>query len=287
MRRTRWIAPLLVVWPMLAGAEQVITRREWNAQTAPSGAQLQIGALRGANTLRVEGTDQHATQVALWALDAPRINRPAHALRGEVQYHDVSGVGYFEMWTWYGNEHYFSRSLAAEGPLRSLSGSSDWRPFALPFFGEEGRHPTRIEVNLVLPGAGRVELSGLTLVDLDGPQDLFAGATGAWWDDRTGGFVGGALGSTLGVLGALIGALSALGRARALVTALNAALVAIGGIALVAGLCALLAAQPYAVYYPLLLAGAIGLGVGLAVFRVVRQRYQEIELRRMAALDAS
>jgi len=278
--RLHWLLTLLVAWPALA-AEHVITRREWSAQTEPSGAHVQAGALRGASTLRVEG----AAQTALWSLDAPGITRPAHAVRGEIRYDDVVGTGYLEMWTWYGDAHYFSRTLASEGPLRSLSGSSDWRPFALPFSGEQGRRPTRIEVNLVLPGRGRVELSGLTLVELDAPQDFSASAAG-WWDDRTGGWIGGALGSTLGLFGAAIGVLCTLGWARALVTGLNTALVAIGGIALVAGICALLAAQPYAVYYPLLLAGAIGLGVGLALFRVVRQRYQELELRRMAALDA-
>lgn len=283
--RLHWIPALFVAWPALA-AEHVIAQREWSAQTAPPGAELQAGALRGANTLRVESTAQRATQVALWALDAPGITRPAHALRGEVRYDDVAGTGYLEMWTWYGDEHYFSRTLATEGPLRSMSGSSGWRPFGLPFFGEQGRRPTRIEVGLVLPGSGRIELSGLTLVELDGPQDFSTNAAGTWWDDRTGGLVGGALGSTLGLFGAAIGTLCTLGRARALVTALNVALVAIGAVALAVGLGALFAAQPYAVYYPLLLAGAIGLGVGLGILRVVRRRYQEIELRRMHALDA-
>src|SRR4029450_2627739 len=129
---------------------------------------------------RVEGRDDRATSVALWTLDAPGVTKPVHALRGTVQYRDVRGAGYLEMWTWYGDqERYFSRTLATEGPLRNLTGSSERRPFALPFFGAEGRHPTRIDVNLVLPGAGRVELGGMTLVELDRAQDLAAGAAGA------------------------------------------------------------------------------------------------------------
>ena len=109
------------------------------------------------------------------------------------------------MWTWYGNERYFSRTLATAGPLQSLSGSADWRPFTLPFFGAEGRRPTRIEVNLVLPGAGSVELGRLSLVELDRSEELAAPIPGAWWEERTGGLVGAVLGSGMGLLGAAMG----------------------------------------------------------------------------------
>lgn len=98
--------------------------------------------------------------------------------------------------------------------------------------------------------------------------------------------MGAGLGSGVGLLGAAIGSLSGLGRARRLVAALLAVAAGIGGVALVAGLAALGAGQPYAVYYPLLLGGGIALPMSLFASRAVRRRYQEIELRRMRALDA-
>ena len=287
MRRGGWIAAMLLLCPALAtAAERVIAERQWDAGTLPEGATRVGAADRIPGALRIEGRDDRATSIALWTLDAPGVAKPAHALRGTVRHHDVRGTGYLEMWTRYGDqERYFSRTLATEGPLRNLTGSSEWRPFTLPFFGAAGRHPTRIDVNLVLPGAGSVELGGMTLVELDGAQDLSTGAAGGWWDDRTGGLVGAVLGSGIGLLGAAIGSLCSLGRARRLVGALLAAAIGIGALTAALGLAALATGQPYPVYYPLLLGGGIALALGLGAKHSVRRRYEELELRRMHALD--
>jgi hypothetical protein len=54
----------------------------------------------------------------------------------------------------------------------------------------------------------------------------------------------------------------------------------------VLGVVALLLAQPYAVYYPLLLSGMIGTVLGFTLPRTLNKRYEELELRRMQAFDA-
>jgi len=60
---------------------------------------------------------------------------------------------------------------------------------------------------------------------------------------------------------------------------------AIGLAGLVVGSVALALSQPYAVYYPLLLIGLICTILPASLFGRVRQRYAEIDLRRMKARD--
>jgi hypothetical protein len=53
----------------------------------------------------------------------------------------------------------------------------------------------------------------------------------------------------------------------------------------VGGLIALSAAQPYAVFYPLLLLGVLSSAVPLGLLPTIRRRYADIELRMMRAHD--
>jgi hypothetical protein len=50
---------------------------------------------------------------------------------------------------------------------------------------------------------------------------------------------------------------------------------------------ALLQTQPYCVYYPLLLLGGLSVLVIGPLRRTLRQRYQQLELRKIAALDVA
>jgi hypothetical protein len=108
----------------------------------------------------------------------------------------------------------------------------------------------------------------------------------AWWSDRDAGWIGGIGGSTVGMLGALIGILCGCGIARRLVLTLMAVLIGLGVLSLLVGLIALALGQPYAVYYPLLLIGIILAAVCGGNYPTIRRRYEQNELRKMAALDA-
>jgi hypothetical protein len=220
----------------------------------------------------------------IFSLDAPGVTGDSYAITGRVAYDDVAGDGYLEMWSDFAEGgRYFSRTLAASGPLAKLSGSSPERDFALPFFlTPDAPRPSRLEVNVVLPGAGHVVVSDLRFV----PDASAATVPGAWWSDRTGGLLGGAAGSAVGMLGALIGVLCSLGRGRRFVLAGLLALGVSGLVLLAAGGLALAVRQPYGVWYPLVLLGGIDAVVAFSLLPTARRRYEELELRRMRALDA-
>jgi hypothetical protein len=54
---------------------------------------------------------------------------------------------------------------------------------------------------------------------------------------------------------------------------------------LAVGLVALALGQPYAVWYPLLLMGVLDPVLAFSLLPSARRRFEEIELRRMRALD--
>jgi hypothetical protein len=215
----------------------------------------------------------------LAVIDRPAVNATGFVIDGEISFHDVEGSGYLEMWIVYpGGARYFSRTLAAAGPQEALSGSSIARPFALPFTST-GPAPTRLEVNLVLPAAGSVRIGPLRLVG----SSQVSGA--GWWSDRTAGLAGGIAGSAIGVLGGLLGFLVARGKARRFVLGAMATLAVIGGVAVAAAVAALIGSQPFAVSYPLVLGGALLIGIFVPASRVARRAYADAELRKIRALD--
>lgn len=216
----------------------------------------------------------------LLVIDAPRIEGTSYQITGTVRYENVEDEGYLEMWSHFPDgSRYFSRTLDVTGPMARLAGSSRARPFALPFFmNADTPAPTRLELNVALPGRGRVTLESLRLSSV-------GGSAGAWWTPRSAGLVGGIGGSVVGVLGGVVGILCSLGVARRLVEGLLWALLVVGITCLVGGVAALALGQPYAVYYPLLLGGVLDPLIAIFALRTARKRYEAIELRTMQACD--
>jgi hypothetical protein len=236
--------------------------------------------------LRVVNDQGQPRLVTVLRIEAPGISKGRYAITGQVRHERVDGTAYLEMWSHFPDgSRYFSRTLATVGPLRGLTGSSDWRRFVIPFFNQEGgAPPARLELGVMLPGRGTVHLGALRLVQYDPGEDPLAG-DGQWWGDRFAGWLGGIGGLAVGVLGAVIGWLTSAGRARGLALGLLKALMLTGGMMLIVGVAALFLGQPYAVYYPLLLIGGISTVVAAGVFPTARRRYEEIELRKITAMD--
>ena len=110
------------------------------------------------------------TPVPISNIEAPPVTADRYLIAGEVKYSDASG--YLEMWSAFGENRYFSRTISHTGPMAKLEGTADWRPFMLPFSSEPGTIPDRLEINVVLPGGGSVELRDLNLYQTDVPLPI-------------------------------------------------------------------------------------------------------------------
>ena len=228
----------------------------------------------------------------LLELSDPGISSPVYAVKGMVRYDDVQGDGFLQLDSHFGDAGiFFTKSLATAGPLGKLSGSSDWRPFVLPFFVNSGDQadsaaplPDTLTLSLVLPGAGTVSISDVGLYQYASGEDPLR-ATGQWFSDSSAGLLGGICGALLGLWGALIGVLSSRGKARRFVLGSANTLLVIGIASLVGGVVAVATAQPYSLYYPLLLIGIVLVVVFGKMRGNLSARYEQLELKKMQSMD--
>ena len=276
-----------------ASAEEVVQEFSWKA--LKESGELAAGQYIAPGTLpqtpfaglKLTNSNSGPLEVKLLALRDPSITTNLYALTGKVKYQGVAGRGYLEMMNHFPKGRYFTKTLAESGPMQYFSGNSGWRPVVLPFsFHQDNGTPEKITLRLILPQAGTVYLSNFRLMQYKpGENPLAAAMPGGWWKARTAGYIGGISGAFIGILGALIGFLTAWGRSqRFVMMALNVILF-IGVAALAMGGIALLQAQPYAVFYPLLLLGGICTVLSLVLRKPVKQVYQNREMRKMQAMD--
>jgi hypothetical protein len=273
-----------------AWSEEIVRRIEWQELAAASA--LKSGTVvadekgAGGRNLRLVHEGTGTAMLPLLTIERPGIRTERYALRGRVKYERVAAGGYLEMWSYLPEGAFFSRSLDQSGPMRSLTGSSGWRPFVLPFFNRAGgSSPQKLTFNLVLKGAGTVEIGPVELVQFAPDENPLAGSS-AWWSGRDAGILGAIGGSALGILGAVVGWLASAGRAKNFVLNTLKGIAWVGlGVLLLGGV-AFLGGQPYEVYYSLVLLGGISAMLGFFLPGSLGKRYEDLELRRMQALDA-
>src|SRR5204863_16363 len=109
-----------------------------------------------------------------------------------------------------------------------------------------------------------------------------------WFDENTfgalwGTIAGGGGGSLGGLWGAMIGACARRGKGRAVLIPIGWAFVGVGAVSLAFSVCALLAGQPYGIWYSTLLPGVILTGLIGCLMPVVYKRYAEADARRLQA----
>ena len=237
--------------------------------------------------LQVAREGQEPVRVTLLTIEDPEVTLRAHGLRTLMRHRGVTKPAYLEMLTFFPDgRSYFTRTTASHGPLRCIEGTSDWRLVLLPFFrGNHLEDPSKIVLNLYTDGPGVVELGPVTLTQSSGAFDL-KDTPHAWWGQRTAGMMGGIIGLYGGILGTLVGILGSRGKARRFVFGLMRFTLALGVALAAVGMTALLRGQPYAVWYPPILAGVLFIVLPLGLFRTLRRRYEALELRRMESLDA-
>jgi len=250
-------------------------------------------ALKGEALKLTSGTDGARTMQFL-EIDKPELTQQNYRFDFQIRYENVEKVAFIEMWTHFADGGvYFSRTLADLGPQQKLLGTSSGRQASLPFFNTSGKRPTRLVFNMVFNGTGTVWLSrprfvqfGETLApDIVKASDVAADSSG-WWSERSAGILGGGAGAVLGLCGSLVGLLTFFGKARRLVLALLGVMLVMGTICLITGIVSLVAGQPYHIFYPLLLIGAISALLPLALYNTVRARFEDMELARIEAMDA-
>ena len=268
--------------------EQVISTFSWK-ELADAG-KLTAGTLTGEpdNALKIDNRGPGAMSATVLTIVQPKITTDFYAVTGEVRYDNVEGDGFLEMWSHFGERAaYFSRTLGLSGAMAKLTGTSNWRAFMLPFNAKgASSRPSKLVVNVQLPGKGSVFLRNLKLVQ----STSFDGAatqTGVGWSDRTAGIVGGIGGALIGCLGALIEWLAVRGKAQRFVVNAVRVLIGAGVASALGGLAALALRQPYGVWYALLLLGVAVVVIFPFRLRSYHDRYREFELRRMTSMDAT
>ena len=285
----------LLFFCFAAWGEEVVEEISWKALLEQdrliSGDVETSAGEEVAEWLTVANGVSEPTTIPVLRLQEPGITSDKYALTGRIRYEDVEGDGYLEMWSHLpGEGKFFSKTLGDRGEMGKIVGSSGWRSVKIPFFiSNSEKRPTEIELNVVLPGKGVVQLGPLRLIQFAGTEDPMA-AAGEWWSEMQGGLMGGILGGLAGLFGCLAGiggSLASRGRGRAFAFATLILMASAGGIQTILGMIAAGLSQPYHVYYPLLLVGVLELFLGILFIPVFRSRYAQFELRKMDAMDAS
>ncbi len=149
--------------------EKILAVYDWKSLAAEGRIGDRVPqTLDGHTVLKFENLKDEPLQAHLLTIEKPPINATKYALKGVIRYEDVKGPAYLEMWSVFPNGRYFARTLGTPGSGRmsQLAGTSSWREFTLPFDSTGESAPTRIEVNLFLPGRGVVFVGPLSLVEV-------------------------------------------------------------------------------------------------------------------------
>jgi hypothetical protein len=259
----------------------------------------EVISMDGTSVLRIENTGNTPLKIQLFRISNPSITNLTYAIIGQVKYHNVQRDAYLEMWnyfpplqpagqTGFGEVGYYSRTLGTSGEMGKITGTSDWRNFSLPFDrnGASGL-PTRLEINIFLPGHGTVYLRSAELVEYQDTNVITGNpASNLWWSEKDAPWIGVIGGPIIGCLGALLGWLSGKGKARRLVLAVWQACIAAGILLLIGWFIALATRQPGYVSMPLLVFGIVTTTVFGTIFPTAKKRYDDFEIRRMASIDA-
>ena len=273
------IATALVagVVSLAAAGDETLREFTWVEGKTVAGKVVPPGDGAEWASLEISSEKAELTRTTVLTIGSPGLKGGRYVVRGRVRYENVEGRGFIEMWNHFGDEKYFTRTLEPGGPLAPLEGSSGWREVHLPFGHSGDVPPDKLEINVVLPGKGRVLLGPLHLVEFEG----------GWWTDRTAGLVFGSMGGLLGCLGGLMGTLCSMGRGRGFVIGSLRFMLVVGIVSMAAGVAALGFSQPYAVYYPLIGMGVLLTILSVALMPTARRRFEQIELRKMSSMDGA
>jgi hypothetical protein len=168
-----------------AGVEQdgkLVRAIRWSEVSLPKGGSLAKPGPKDAEVLVLAHAEERPVLFSLLKLENPAIQTKAYALKCEVRYAEVKGDGYLEMWNIFSSDEagkedqrFFSRTMGVAGPMGKISGSSGWRAAVLPFNATGTKsQPKSLEMGLFLPGAGKVEIRNVELMEFADPATMFS-----------------------------------------------------------------------------------------------------------------
>lgn len=168
----------LIFFTVSAAAEQTLANYSWY-QLAKEG-KLKTGEIlmkddqTGFDQLRINNPNDKLTIVTVFTLNKPAITHKLYAIKGQVRHEKVQGEAFLEMLNYFGDFDYFlSQTIAKKGPMKNLQGTSDWRPFILPFLNNKEEFPTKLVFNVYFPKKGTVYLGPIKLVQFSDQEDPF------------------------------------------------------------------------------------------------------------------
>jgi hypothetical protein len=278
-------------WQDLAG------RHGWSAGD--------IVSMDGISVLKIENTNNQPLEVSLLSITNSSVIKKAEFISFDMKYENVSkedlittnhGGEYDFKLKAYKHVVYGQLQLVTHFPPLTLGGdeitnivspypsyvlgTSNWKPYGFHVDRAEPEGlPTQLELKLSLPGNGTIYLRPIKL----------SGVVGSWWSTGQSGMVGGAVGifgGVLGCFGGLLGCLAGFGKARKFVLTTTKIFIALGMLLTMAGIAAIICGQPYFVWYVFLLPGIILTLVFSLNFPMIQKRYDDLEIRRMASMDA-
>jgi hypothetical protein len=273
-----------------APKEKVLRVYNWNdLKVQSTNANCQIISMDGMSVLKIEHTNASLSTISLLKITNSTDIQKASWMADEIKYDMTNGNALYQIEEGYelvANALVLRNEFAPAamgGDKRiwisssgNIDGKLNWRPFRLVVRNLDGK-PEQMELRLFLSTPGTIYLRPIKLLG-------FASSSN-WWTPEQGGMIGGIGGTIIGCFGALIGILTSKGNARKFVLALTKICIVLGIFLLLAGAIATATKQPYAVYYPLLLAGFILTIVFSVNLPSIQRRYDELEIRRMTSVD--
>ncbi len=221
--------------------------------------------------------------VPLLRIHDPHLETDVYSLWGKIKYDGVENPSYLELWNDFGKRKYFTRTKAGSGFMKKISGDSEYRIFSLPFNREFSTLKLEmLQLNLVFKGKGKIIFSPQVYL-ITGTKNPYKSIEKEsvnnllWWDDNTGSYIGGFLGILIGLCGAVNAFFIHKGKNYRLVKICIGIVLFVALASLIVGITAYFYQQPYAVYYPMLVSGAISVFVFVLQALAAKERFTKIQ----------